>query len=554
MTTPRHHTLKSHIPFILYLLFATVWLGLQMFQGFSFLDIGVYMSGYEHFGTDPYPSYYLGQWLMSYRLTSAICRLLSIHTYLGLRLLHLIFVVATQAIIYLYLQRHISRTHIILGLSLATLAHFGSYTEINYNDYSAGLLTLAILSYHRGISSDKSVLLITSGALVGAAFFFRIVNITFLSLPLLAWFTAQRWQSAMPARRQFAWFFAGVSVGCGATLLTLHIDGFGNILTLTLHDIADISGDKQDAHNLHTIIFSVYSLYKGEIQGISVIALLTYGMAIAAQRLRGIKQAAVMSVLSMLIIVSIYFWESPANITIGICLIGLACLLLDRKACPETATLYILSLLVPMVLPIGSNAGPDFYGKDVCFLTLPLAVTAISRLTRVIPPAYRRAYAKATAVSYVFISLAMAYTNIKRPMMEEGNRLQCRYGIDSPKAGLILTTRENAAVVNHLISNLKPMIQPGSYMICSFHVPMISLLDCKPYAVYTTVFTTDKMNGRYIDVAYRHTGKLPYLLTDTHNTSQKDSYVEQYLQRISPYTTVWTDGRFCLKAPDAGRQ
>ena len=94
-------TSGSAYPFILYILFVTVYLGAQMFQGFSWLDIGFYMSGYQHFTDEPYVSYFLGQWLLSFQLTSWLCKAFSIDSYLGLRVLHLIFVVLSQTVIYL---------------------------------------------------------------------------------------------------------------------------------------------------------------------------------------------------------------------------------------------------------------------------------------------------------------------------------------------------------------------------------------------------------------------------------------------------------------------
>lgn len=57
------------------------------------------------------------------------------------------------------------------------------------------------------------------------------------------------------------------------------------------------------------------------------------------------------------------------------------------------------------------------------------------------------------------------------------------------------------------------------------------------------------MNKRYIETAYRHTGKLPFLLTEREGTNEKDLYVERCLNEISPYKVIWQDGRFVLKAP-----
>lgn len=549
MLTHKPSNAGTDIVFIIYSVFATVYLGIQMFQGFSYLDIGFYMSGYQHFNDDPYVSYFLGQWLLSFNLTSALCRLFSINTYLGLRILHLLFIIISQTVIYFYLKRYINRHFIISGLLLATLAHFGSYTEINYNDYSVGLLTLSIMAYHFGYANNRMKAIILSGILAGVSFYFRIVNVTFISIPFLAWLISHRYKSAIKTRNQFFGFFSGIIAACCATTVLLYYNGMLDVFTMTLTDLFTRSSDPQDPHGVKAIIINLYDLYKGQIQGFSVIALLTFLIAFNDIKNKGAIRTIITIVLSLLIIPNIYLWESPSNITVGICLSALFFLFAGRDVNPQTASLYLLSLFIPVIFPIGSNAGPDFYGKDMCFLTLPVALCIIGEGIGTLKAEYRKAAYKALHISFAFICIAMIYTNINRPMMEEGTRAQCRYTINSPLTKHIYTTEENASLNNYLIDKVKPLIPAQSYLICNFSIPMISLLECKPYAVYSTVFTSNVMNRRYIDAAYKHSRLLPYLLIDQDNNSDKDKYVEDYLYGIKPYRTIWTDGRYVLKAP-----
>lgn len=549
MLTHKPSNAGTDIVFIIYSVFATVYLGIQMFQGFSYLDIGFYMSGYQHFNDDPYVSYFLGQWLLSFNLTSALCRLFSINTYLGLRILHLLFIIISQTVIYFYLKRYINRHFIISGLLLATLAHFGSYTEINYNDYSVGLLTLSIMAYHYGYANNRMKAIILSGILAGVSFYFRIVNVTFIGIPFLAWLISHRYKSTIRTRYQFFGFFSGIIAACCATTVLLYYNGMLDVFTMTLTDLFTRSSDPQDPHGVKAIIINLYDLYKGQIQGFSVIALLTFLIAFNDIKNKGAIRTIITIVLSLLIIPNIYLWESPSNITVGICLSALFFLFAGRDVNPQTASLYLLSLFIPVIFPIGSNAGPDFYGKDMCFLTLPVALCIIGEGIGTLKAEYRKAAYKALHISFAFICIAMIYTNINRPMMEEGTRAQCRYTINSPLTKHIYTTEENASLNNYLIDKVKPLIPAQSYLICNFSIPMISLLECKPYAVYSTVFTSNVMNRRYIDAAYKHSRLLPYLLIDQDNNSDKDKYVEDYLYGIKPYRTIWTDGRYVLKAP-----
>ena len=202
--------LSSHKAFSIYLLFAALFLGVQMFQGLSYLDIGMYMSGYQHFTSDPYASYFLGQWILTYDVTSALCKLFSINSFLGLRVLHLVYVLVTQTVVYLYLRQYISTRSIITGLLIATLAHYGSYTEINYNDYSALLLLLSILCYHGGADRDNQWIIMMGGVLAGVAVYFRIVNITYICLPLCAMLISKKWNNGHSPSNGATFFYIGM--------------------------------------------------------------------------------------------------------------------------------------------------------------------------------------------------------------------------------------------------------------------------------------------------------------------------------------------------------
>ena len=538
----------GHLPFIAYILFAAAFLGIQMFQGLSYLNIGFYMSGYQHFRDDPVTVYFLGQWLMTFLSMSALCDLLSVNSYMGLRIMHLIFVIGFQIIIYLYLKRFIRQRYIILGLLLATLSHFESYTEINYNDLSIGLLTLALIAYHHGMTQIKPWFIMASGMLAGCAFFFRITNLTFIGIPFLAILISHRQESFMPAMRQLACFFAGVTGGVLATMAAIHAAGMTDVMLLTIKDLTHIGGNMDDPHSMAHIIINIYSIYKGEIKGGAPAVIAVAAACIVLSRTHRFRKPAVAAI-SLLVIINIYYWEPVANITVGICLATLAATLVFNVTDTRLKCLFILSLYIPLVFPIGSNAQVEFFGKDICFMSLPLAISIILNGRSLLRRDMRHVYAKALTICYISACIGFVFTNVKRPMMEEGNRLQCRYTIDSPLTQNILTTKENADMHNRLINEVKPLIPDGSYMICSFSTTAISLLDCKPYAVFSTVFTSDNMNKRYIETAYRHTGKLPFLLTEREGTNEKDLYVERCLNEISPYKVIWQDGRFVLKAP-----
>jgi len=544
----------GRLAFPAYLLAATVFLALQTLQGLSYLDPGMYLAGYLNFNDDPWACQYLGQWYLTYKLTGALCSLLGAQSFIAIRLMAVALNVAMQAVIYLYLKRYMPRRYVIAGLAMATLACFGSYTDINYNDYSVALLTLAIITYHAGAFERNSLWLIfASGAIVGVAFFFRVPNLTFIALPLLAAAVSKRYYAFFEVSEQFLFFFCGCITGCAAVVIGAWADGSIGMLEQTMLDLVGIGTNVNDPHSPKNLLIGLYTTWKEYVAGFAPIAVIATMMVLARLRLGGMLRKAAISALALAVIPCVYFWEPSGNMTAGLALAALAFVIINSVLWDELECLFVLSLLVPLVYPIGSNGGTMFFGQYIGFLSTPLALAIINRSLPTLGLGACRASRKVLPVAFAAVCVALLLTNAWRPMMEEGTRSECRYTIDSPVTGPIMTTRENAGMYNMMLREVKPLIPKGSYLVCNFSLPLISVLECKPYAVLSDVFTSRKMNSYYIASAFVYTGggdKLPYLLIDRKSMTEKFSFVELKLRLIRHYSTVWSKGSYELLKPD----
>lgn len=82
---------------------------------------------------------------------------------------------------------------------------------------------------------------------------------------------------------------------------------------------------------------------------------------------------------------------------------------------------------------------------------------------------------------------------------------------------------------------------------------MISVLECKPYGVFTDVFSTQSMTERYLYVAHERgvEGKqLPYLLIDESQETEGFRHVRDILSAMSPYEEVWRSKNYVLLKPN----
>ncbi len=548
------------LPFAIYLAAAAIFLLAASLQGISHFDIGIYLSGYQHFNEDPYTTYYLGQWYLTYHFCSAVCNLLGIDTLFGLRMMRVAMLLAMQTIIYLYLRKMIRTKYIIAGLAMMMLAQYGAYSEINYNDLSIFMLVCAILSYHRGLHSDRrqATYIALAGLLTGISFFLRLVNLTFILLPLYAMLVSKYngirmcwWKHLLP-------FLAGVAAGCTAVFCTAWADGTSGVLQLTAADLFSMSGDCNDPHSIMSVTRHYLEDILDEIKMALFMAFVMYGFILANMQVGRRMLHAAFSILAAMIVIVVWQDGISANTTVGFCLAAFLLDIYGRKKMPyrdtpqnrQPSSLIALAMFIPLVFPIGSNGTSQFYGQCLCILAMPLAVSVIARGEEM--PSLRNT---AISVRYIVVSVCvgLTVTNIVRPMMEDGNRFDCLHTIDSKATRHLFTNKENADLHNRMIKEVKPMIPRGSHLICNFSITMISVLECKPYGVFTDVFSTQSMTERYLYVAHERGvegKKLPYLLIDESQETEGFRHVRDILSAMSPYEEVWRSKNYVLLKPN----
>ncbi|RUL60254.1 glycosyltransferase family protein [Prevotella koreensis] len=560
---------NGRLAFAVYLAVATIFLFITSFQGISHFDIGMYISGYQHFNSDPYTTCFLGRWYLTFHLLGAICNLFGIDTLLGLRLLRIVMLLVLQTIIYLYLRKLIKTKHIIAGLAITMFAQYGAYSEINYNDLSVFMLVCAILLYHKGLHSDNRPLvsIILSGVVVGISFFFRLVNLSFILLPFFTIIISLFYGIKVAWLKHTVAFFLGVAVGCLIVVGIAWVDGTAGVLQITVSDLIHISGDSSDPHNMRSIIRYYLEDILGEIKMSLFIAFVMYGFILANLQVGKRLLHVAYCILAAAIIIVVWQDGISANTTVGFCLAALLLDIFSRKSFSthpsflnpqrsslnvQRSTLIALSFFIPLILPIGSNGTSQFYGQCLCILALPLAVSIIARGEK--KPSFRTG---TTAVRYIIVSICigLTVTNIFRPMMEDGNRIECRYTIDSKATRFLLTNKENADLNNKMVKEVKPIIPSGSHLICNFSITMISVLECKPYGIFSEIFSTNRTAERYLRIAHEKgiEGKqLPYLLVDEDQETDDFRHVRKILSSMSPYEEVWRSDNYVLLKPMKG--
>ena len=544
--------MTKRIAVICYFIIATLFLLVRAMQGFSYLDIGMYMSGYEHFNDDPITIYYVGQWLMSFEFSGWIMRLFSFDSYYGLRIMRTVLVIAMEIAIYLHLRHYMPRRYILLGLAIATIAQQESYADINYNDYSAFFLCLSLLFYHRGVSAENRNMLFffLSGLVVGLSIFFRMTNLSFLILPLCAMIVLPVTGCSNPSFRNLPFFYVGTVIGMSLMLVVIYFTGKWQALMMTFSDLFSIGSRADDPHNLKNVFIWLYDIFKHEIQAGAIVLFITAIYAVLHYRFKQrLVQAGLFVGFAFLIWLNVYLHEHISDVIVGVCWFVMLGLIAKPSFRRGPVSLFAIAFLFPILLPIGTNGGSIFIGQDLVFLPLPVAIYILSLNIRVGQNEYISKFRLLPLAVLGCLVFTFMYTDLKRPMSEDGYRLICRYKIDSPLTRHIYTTKDNADTLNYLIESLKGKYLDDDYLFCNFNIPIVSLLECKPYGVFSTVFCSTYMSTHYLSVAENHLHRLPCLLLEPGNMSERDEELVEYMKTRAKYKKVWSDGRYELLKP-----
>jgi hypothetical protein len=346
-------------------------------------------------------------------------------------------------------------------------------------------------------------------------------------------------------------------------------DGTFGVLQQTFSDLVSISTDSADKHSFGMIVrFYLYDVL-AEVKMSLFIAFVIYGFIIARTQASSKLIHLAYALLSAVIIYVVWQDGKAGNITVGFCL---SLFLLDffsnnprfslghkltspRGGQVGVPLLYTLAMFIPLVFPFGSNGTNQFYGQMLCILAMPLAVATLMRGSSLkVQSSQFKVQSSKLAGIYIIaaICIGMTVTNVLRPMMEDGNRLQCRYTIDSHATGPLLTNEDNAALHNRMVHEVKPLIPQGSHLICNFSITMISVLDCKPYAIFADAYSTPERAERYLHAAYERSrdGKqLPFLLVEEESETDCFRHIRNVLSTFSPYKEIWRSENYVLLKP-----
>ncbi len=523
-------------------------------QGLTVHDSGVYLNGYLHFAQEPMVNSYLGQWQLSYLSMGWLCSLLGIRSFLGLRMVHVALMAAVQAGIYFWATRALNAKPqwVLAGLVLAALCHVQGYSEVNYNELSALLLTGAATALTSGVRRKRPWLVAVAGALIATAVAVRVVNVWFVALPVAAWLVRDcndGW------RKTWAAWLAGGLCGAMAVLALLWASGTIGVLAITARTMTGMAAAGSGTHGVSGLAW----LYAGNMWHMcasgcvfaSVAAIVTAAMWATRRN----STAAAVTAAVCAGAGAIVLWKlNDGPVCNYATFLSIVTLAVTATRCHDQAlrTASALWLMVMMLYPFGSAASNAVNGPYFIHLAMPLAVAGIARGIESTKSQLRTVLTRAASVVAIALALAMVKLNVTHGLFQDQKRTACRYEIHSPATRGIYTNEANARLHNWLIGELQPHLLPQQYAICNFSLPLISMLDCRPYAYAESEWVDNEAALiTYVDEARKASGSLPVFIIDSRQLNKCDTAVINHCKQLSPYSTVWSNGPYSLIVPQA---
>ncbi len=523
-------------------------------QGLSVHDSGVYLSGYLHFASEPEVNSYLGQWLLSYLGMGWLCGALGIKSFLGLRLVHVALMALAHAGIYRWATHSLGiRPQLaLLGLVMAALCHVQGYSEVNYNELSALLLIAVTATLTGGIHRRKPWRVAAAGALVAVAVAARVVNVWFVALPAVAWLAGDR--SAAWGSTWLAWLGGGLA-GAAAVLAVLWASGTLSVVGITARTMLGMASAGSSTHGIDTLVWT-YAGGMGHtaLSGITLMAVAAV-VAAAMWGVRGCGKAArAVAAAVCAAIGAVTLWRLNSGpvcnyaMFLSMATLAVMAVRLGQSGMRTAAALW---LAVLVLYPLGSAASNAVNGPYFLHLALPLAVAGMASGIQSAKGRWRTALCRTAAVMAAALAMAMIKLNATHGLFQDQKRTACHYEIYSPATRGICTNEANAQLHNWLIAQLRPHLRPGQYAICNFSLPLISMLDCRPYAYAESEWVDDSaVLCLYIDEAHKASRRLPAFIIDSRRLNACDAAVMAHCRRLAPYSTVWSSSPYSLVAPN----
>lgn len=502
------------------------------FQGIDVCDDGFMLTFYQQFFHHPESvEYNFMYWLAGF-LGGLWYEVFNGAGLLSFKILAIIVNTLTYIVSYKVLAPFVNKKYIIIGLLMALFINDFGFLVFYHNQLTALLTVSSLFILFKGLHYQRAIWVVMAGTIIGVNIFARLTNLSLLSLVILMPFygiiTGKSFKEQM---KLVMTYFSGICIGVILIILLLIVLDQWHIFLNALQTITDLGKASDSSHNFsdlisiqllnyRTILGSVFKF------GITIALLLLISQLIKHRLLRN-------CLLFVLGIVLFGFWiynQHTIYAVYVLSLIGSIIVMLRKGNSFLFRSIGLASLLILIVLPLGSAGGVISSGYMCIWLSLPLFFHTIAVLSKLKLSTFEIRFQTNTK-SIVIVSLALAFFGIKAYRMfneayfDPGSRLEKTAEVNSKFLKHVYTTKERAIILNDLLLQLNNITKPNDYLLMYDNMPLIHYVtETKPYMYNPWVWLyDDALFMKKLNEATQNIEGLPVVVAQKFNTILKFS-------------------------------
>ena len=554
-------------------------------QGFCMADEGWSLTGYQQIFNDPSSVQYMFLFYNKLVVGGLWELLFGGMGIYGYRLLNVLFMLATWAIIYKMLRPYIYPYAIVVGAVLVAFAHNFGVMVFDHSSMTVLLSVAAAYYLFQALRRESARHIYIAGILLAINIFSRIPNISQLALLLLLIpyyiYTKDKRKTFLLLGMAVLGVVTGIAFEFGLMCSLGHLHLFTDNLTTGMS--AATSSDS--SHNLTAMLSVNLTTYLQILKDILKMLVFPLLAIVIGNYLRQSVLRKILIILLSLVQVTILllFFDNMLFLYALISIILFPALVYYRKQ-PELIYLVLIALLMLYLLPYGSDFGIINMGENAIWLAAPLSVGLAHKAitykshktyeTYVSHETYRTSICVSACLSFVFVFIGSnGWFMLHNAYFDEGARWEKRYRIAHPLA-TTFTNQTYARSTDAILTELKKYVHPDDYLFCFQSRPMLHYLThTRPYMYnpWPWSFDTPSMQ-QHLQRAEARGGALPVLVREKcqlinfvlpdpewNQTDAEDDFfhknakvqlIQDFMERHH-YQVVWESDQYQILVPHA---
>ena len=551
------HVVNNNAFFVVILMVVFLQL-LISFQGFDLCDEGFSLSFYQQIYKAPESVEYNFVYWLSGLVGGLWYKLYENGGIWWFRILAIIINTITFIISYRILVIYINKWYALVGLSMVLFVNDFGYMVFYHNHLSALLVVSSVFFLMKGIIKNNLLFIAISGLIFAVNIFSRVPNVLLgiyiLSIPF--YYSYLQKKPLKSNVKPILFYLIGVSLGLILIVALLYSLNQFDIMKRSFLGIIDSGEAKDSNHNFIKLIkVNIYTYIKVAVQFLKFIAAF-FTLIFFLKGTKDNKLYKTLLITLSLILFFFMFKNDSIHTLYGFILFGAFGLIFFAQN-HNIRLLALLSLIMNLVMPIGSDGSIVNIGYASIWLAMPLFFYFISTIKNYYSVAKIgnkecRFSISGYSIKRILTLLVISYFASKiynisqEAYFDKGNRFQKKYTINSDFARHIYTTKERANITNELLLNLERYVKPNDVLFAYDNIPMIHFLtNTRPYIYNPWVWIYDTYSfDKNIKRAEVEFNKLPIIVQQKFETIGAFSEpLENYMSENIETTFIYNGDR-----------